>query len=203
MLDGQPQAEHTARAVGHSIEQVRKLAGLVDDLLDLSRVGQRGLTLQPEPVDLAELTRGIVRTFGEALDAAGCETTLEADQPIVGRWDPARLEQAIINLLSNAMKFGAGKPIHVRVRPEGERAVLSIRDRGIGIAPEDQVRIFERFERAASPSSTGGWGWASTCRGRSSAPTAVACGWRASPARAPRSPWSCRRTAPAEPAKPS
>jgi signal transduction histidine kinase len=80
----------------------------------------------------------------------------------MGRWDPLRIEQVIANLLSNACKYGAGKPIRVEVGMDGKLARLSVRDHGIGIAPADRERIFERFERAASPGTTAGWAWAST-----------------------------------------
>ena len=69
---------------------------------------------------------------------------------VTGHWDAFRLEQVILNLLSNALKYGAGRPVEVSVQPEDEQAVLTVRDQGLGIPPEDQARIFERFERAAS-----------------------------------------------------
>ena len=81
-----------------------------------------------------------------------------ADEAILGRWDKTRLEQIIGNLLSNAIKYGAGKPIDVTVARTGTHATVSIQDRGIGIAPEHLVRIFDRFERAASIRSYGGLG---------------------------------------------
>ena len=83
---------------------------------------------------------------------------MDAPGTLVGRWDTQRLEQVVINLLTNALKYGAGKPVHLRLAAEGERARLSVRDEGIGIAAEDQGRIFERFERAVSDRHFGGLG---------------------------------------------
>jgi signal transduction histidine kinase len=74
---------------------------------------------------------------------------LLADVAAAGHWDRLRLEQVISNLLSNAAKYGAGHPVEVAVEADGERARLREKDGGIGIAPEDQARIFERFERAS------------------------------------------------------
>jgi signal transduction histidine kinase len=83
---------------------------------------------------------------------------LEASQPVLGRWDPLRLDQVVTNLLSNAMKYGEGKPIEIAVWREAESALVRVRDHGIGI-PLDQIdRIFGRFERAVSERAYGGLG---------------------------------------------
>jgi signal transduction histidine kinase len=84
----------------------------------------------------------------EELSRYGCETVLEAEYPVVGCWDRLRLEQVLMNLLSNACKYGRKEPIHVRVEAAPGLARLSVRDEGYGIAPEDQERIFQRFQRA-------------------------------------------------------
>ncbi len=76
----------------------------------------------------------------------------------MGQWDRLRIEQLIVNLMMNALKYGAGKPIVFTVLQVGDMAKLEIRDQGIGVAIEDQARIFERFERAVSSSSFGGLG---------------------------------------------
>ena len=64
----------------------------------------------------------------------------------------------IDNLISNAVKYGAGKPVEVQLSENGERVVLEVRDHGIGINPADQRRVFERFERAVSRRRFGGFG---------------------------------------------
>ncbi|NVL67810.1 sensor histidine kinase, partial [Escherichia coli] len=75
-----------------------------------------------------------------------------------GRWDPARLEQVVSNLLANAMKYGAGMPVVVRCECHDDSVVLSFEDRGIGIGPEDRDRVFRRFERAVSERNYPGLG---------------------------------------------
>jgi signal transduction histidine kinase len=77
---------------------------------------------------------------------------------VVGAWDRLRLEQVVTNLLTNALKYGAGRPVHVRVWAEAGVARLAVRDEGIGIAPEHRARIFGKFERAVSERHYGGLG---------------------------------------------
>jgi signal transduction histidine kinase len=84
--------------------------------------------------------------------------TLSAPGPAVGQWDRLRLEQVVTNLLSNAIKYGEGKPVEVEVAGDAVAVTLRVRDHGIGIAPEDRRRIFERFERAVSADHYGGFG---------------------------------------------
>jgi len=85
----------------------------------------------------------------DQLDWRRCPVELTSPDPVVGRWDRGLLDQIFSNLLSNAMKYGHGKPISVSLRPTPTRVRLEIRDQGIGIAAGDQARIFEKFERAA------------------------------------------------------
>jgi signal transduction histidine kinase len=139
--------------------QVQRLTGLIGTLLDFTRLSAGRLQLEPARVDLSALVReGVLRTR-EAQDPARA-SPLELDSPgaLFGHWDPLRLEQVITNLLTNAVKYGRERPIHVRVWQEDATAMLAVRDEGIGIAPADQARVFERFERAASPRHYAGLG---------------------------------------------
>lgn len=135
---------------------LNRLRRLVGTLLDASRaVGE--LRLERVELDLANLVREIVeRTRGD-MERAGCDVTVRTES-VVGRWDRTHLEQLVGNLLSNAMKYGARKPIEVDVEQDAGLARLSVRDHGIGIAPEDQQRIFERFERLVPVRHYGGLG---------------------------------------------
>ena len=93
----------------------------------------------------------------EELRQAGCELTLSVPPSCPGCWDRVRLDQVVTNLLANAMKYGAGKPISISVGegPHGGQARLVVADQGIGIAKDQQEQIFERFERAAGRSYGG------------------------------------------------
>ncbi|MCP3137231.1 sensor histidine kinase [Pyxidicoccus xibeiensis] len=136
-------AEKAARAS-------QRLGLLIDDLLDVSRISAGRLSLQCEEVDLSALARELVSRMSEELVRAGSEVRMSLDGPVTGHWDRLRLEQVLVNLLSNAAKYGAGRPVMVSVDTQGPVARLVVRDEGIGVPPEDQERIFERFERSAS-----------------------------------------------------
>ena len=138
--------------------QVRRLASLVESLLDVSSLSTGSLRLSPEPVELGELVREVLERLEAEARAVGCEPRLEATPAIVGQWDRRRVAQVVSGLLANAFKFGPRQPVEVRVLGEGTLARVVVEDRGIGI-PEDQLeRIFERFSRAVSSRSYGGLG---------------------------------------------
>jgi two-component system, chemotaxis family, sensor kinase Cph1 len=138
--------------------QARRLNLLIDKLLDLSRVTAGRLQLELEPVELTEVVQEVVARLREELDRSGSVLNLDLRPPVTGTWDRLRLEQIATNLVSNAIKYGAGNPIDVSVSATPGVARLEVRDQGIGIAPEAQARIFERFERAASSRNISGFG---------------------------------------------
>lgn len=137
---------------------VERLSRLVASLLDLSRIAAGQLEIELEEVELAALTRDVASRFEDEAERAGCALVVDTPGPIVGRWDPLRLDQVITNLLSNAIKYGPGRPVEIRLRRAGDAALLSVLDRGIGISEADQRRIFGRFERAVSKRHYGGFG---------------------------------------------
>ena len=143
---------------GRSEKQVARLVRLADELLDVSRISAGSLHLDPEEVDLGSLSRDVAERLEESARRAGCGLTVNAPEGVVGFWDRLRLDQVLSNLLTNAMKFGAGEPIEVSVAARGETALMTVTDHGIGIHDDDQRRIFERFERAVSSESYPGMG---------------------------------------------
>ncbi|WP_235217020.1 protein kinase domain-containing protein [Archangium violaceum] len=138
--------------------QTQRLGKLVNELLDISRIAQGQMLGKLEDVDLVQLVRGVVDRSREALTRAECEPRLSLPSVMVGHWDAMRLEQVVVNLLTNATKYGAGRPIEITVEGDATQARLRVRDEGIGIAEEDAARIFERFERAVSVRHYGGFG---------------------------------------------
>ncbi len=151
-------AEALLRKVEVIRRSVDRLARLVGSLLDLSRITAGHLELDVEEVDLTDVAREVVGRFEEEALRAGCALRLDAPAAVTGVWDRMRLDQVLTNLLANAVKYGPGKPVDVRVRGEPGRALVSVRDHGIGISAADQQRIFERFERAVSRRNYGGFG---------------------------------------------
>ncbi|OJH38802.1 hypothetical protein BON30_21485 [Cystobacter ferrugineus] len=131
-------------------DQLKRLVQLVEQLLDVSRINTGRLELHLEETDLSSVAREVAERLAEQLEKAGCTLERELEFPVVGEWDRLRLEQVVMNLLTNAMKYGAHRPIRMKVWSEGDKALLRVEDRGLGIPEEDQTRIFELFERAAS-----------------------------------------------------
>jgi PAS domain S-box-containing protein len=152
------QPERMAKDVEVMRRQVKRLSDLVNDLLDVSRISTGRLQLELDEVDLSLVVREVVSQFEPQAVKAGCLLELRTEERVVGRWDRLRVEQVVVNLLSNALKYGAGKPVYVRVEAEGGWARLQVRDEGIGIAPEHLGRIFGKFERAVSERHYGGLG---------------------------------------------
>jgi PAS domain S-box-containing protein len=141
-----------------AMRPVARLHQLVGTLLDVSRIRAGRLDLQRERVDLAALVQDLVGRAQEDAATVGCRLHVEVDGPLEGHWDRMRLEQVITNLLSNAFKYGAHRPVEVRVSRQDGQACLTVRDHGIGIPPEDHERIFQRYERAVSERHYGGFG---------------------------------------------
>jgi signal transduction histidine kinase len=162
MLSGskQPDPDAMLKMVERDERQIRSMVRLLDDMLDVSRARTGRLAMSPAPFDLAGATRGVVDAIEELAANAGVAITLAAPDtlPLVG--DEFRIEQVITNLLTNALRYGQGKPVAVTVgvREQDPEAFVSVRDQGMGVSPADQERIFEQFERTDSASEVPGLG---------------------------------------------
>jgi PAS domain S-box-containing protein len=158
LLEGHPRARAFYKLLDISNHQIERLTRLVNDLLDVSRLSAGQLVLSLEDVDLAALVRDAAGRASLELSAAGSTLELRESEPVVGRWDRVRIEQVVVRLLANAMKYGGGALISVGVQRLGALVELWVQDHGVGIPEEAQGRIFDRFERAASIRSFGGLG---------------------------------------------
>jgi PAS domain S-box-containing protein len=139
--------------------QTRQLARLVDRLLDVSRLSSRDLRLEREQADLAEIARDVVARYEHAGAEVGSAIALEVHGAVVGFWDRSRMDQAIANLIGNAVKYGAGTPVTMTIGTAGTgRVRFSVSDGGPGIPPEHQERIFDQFERAEGSENVPGMG---------------------------------------------
>ncbi|MFL5786362.1 MAG: sensor histidine kinase, partial [Bacteriovoracaceae bacterium] len=150
--------ESVSSLVNITDKQILRLTRLVEDMLDITRIQNGKLTLNVEKIDFAVLLEEVLNNFQEEYRRANCELTFDIAEGLMISGDRYRLEQVITNLLSNALKYGNGCPVHVRLFREQEELVLSVKDQGIGIDEESKERIFERFERAVSPATIGGLG---------------------------------------------
>jgi signal transduction histidine kinase len=140
-------ADMLRRMAERDDRQIRSMVRLIDDMLDVSRLRTGRLAIKPGETDVAELVRNVVENFTEQAKAAGCDIRVEAPPALVVECDPFRIEQVVTNLVTNALRYGAGAPVEVTVQAEPGGASVCVRDGGIGIAHADQDRIFQQFER--------------------------------------------------------
>lgn len=139
-------------------KQVDRLVRLVEDMLDISRIATGKMAMERTVVDLGELVNEVVERLRAQIEAAGCQIHLEVQAEVQGRWDRFRIEQVISNLLMNAIRYSPGTPLWIKLRSSESLAELTVRDKGPGIAKENQERIFQRFERAVNARNITGLG---------------------------------------------
>ena len=135
-----------AKLIEKSRKQLQRLTSLVDRLLDVARVRSGTFDVDREEFELRGMVQEVANRF--AFEDSGLSLDQHIDPGLKVRWDRLRIDEALTNLISNAIKFGAGKPIMLRAVLDAGQALISVQDHGVGIAPEDLDRIFDRFERA-------------------------------------------------------
>jgi signal transduction histidine kinase len=153
-----PDPHAMLKMVERDERQIRSMVRLLDDMLDVSRARTGRLSMAPSPFDLAASVTAVVEAFQEQASAAGVELTLAAPDSLPVDGDEFRIDQVVTNLLTNALRYGGGKPVAVTVAPSGNEALVSVRDQGMGIAEADQERIFEQFERTEGAAQVPGLG---------------------------------------------
>jgi signal transduction histidine kinase len=146
------------KMVARDDRQIQAMIRLIDDMLDVSRIRSGQLSIRPGRTDLAELLRRVVADLSRQAAEAGCAITLQAEAPANGWWDEFRIEQVIVNLLTNALRYGGGKPVEVTLEVEDGAVRISVRDSGEGIAEAQQTKIFEPFERGVDNGVAAGLG---------------------------------------------
>lgn len=139
--------------------QITRLTRLVDDILDISRLRSNKFLLSKKDANFSEIVSNIFNQLKPQFLVAGYpEPTLICPKTIQGSWDPLRIEQVISNLLTNAIRYGKGKPVTVTVNESNYHVTLCVQDNGEGISEDKQELIFERFERVGNDSETMGLG---------------------------------------------
>jgi PAS domain S-box-containing protein len=140
-------------------ELVGRLTRLIDDMLDVSRIKTGKLKLDKSEHDLGDIVREVVLQMSVLFEAAHLPIpSIKVDQKLIGHWDRFRLEQVIGNLLTNAIRYGCGKPVEISISSFEKTVLISVKDYGYGIAQEDLKRIFDSFERAINSSEVSGLG---------------------------------------------
>lgn len=141
-------AAKLSESLAAAMRYTQRLGRLLHNLLDLSRLSSGKLELEVAEVDLTDLVHDAVARHADQAAEAGSQLVLDVQPGVVGRWDRLRLERVLTNLLSNAFKYGRGRPIELRVERTDGHGRLSVRDHGPGIPPGLQRQIFERFKKA-------------------------------------------------------
>ena len=131
--------------------QTRTFVRRATTLLDVKRLATGNFHVDRDVVSLSDVVSDVVRDLATEAERAGCELRLSIEPGVIGTWDWVALEQITMNLMSNAIKYGAGHPVETSVTSTGEDATIEVRDHGAGISEVDRSRIFERFERAVVP----------------------------------------------------
>lgn len=138
--------------------QIRSMIRLISDMVDTSRIKSGKLSIRPAETNLSLLLQRLVEGTALQARAAGCELCLAAEENVIGFWDEFRVEQIIVNLLTNAYRYGGGKPVGIALCTYDGVAEIQVRDHGQGIAPEAQEKIFDKFERLDSSNVREGLG---------------------------------------------
>ncbi|MGZ3689202.1 MAG: ATP-binding protein, partial [Bdellovibrionota bacterium] len=150
--------ELAEKPLSSSSRQIDRLTALVEDLLDVSRIQAGKMAFEFEKMSLSDTIREVVERHAEQIASVHSQVELHLDESITGIWDRFRIEQVLVNLLTNAIKYAPGKPIEITTRMDNGQAVLEVSDQGPGIDPAREGRIFERFERATSARNISGLG---------------------------------------------
>ncbi|MBC2710535.1 MAG: DUF3365 domain-containing protein [Desulfosarcina sp.] len=133
-----------------------RLTRLVSDLLDLTRIEAGKVTWNYEEIDLAELIREVIEILSLKADARGITLHYSGEAPIWAEIDMERIEQVLVNLIENAIKFSYdGGRIDIHSRIDTDTVHISVKDRGIGIAKENLERVFEKFHTLPSGGGNG------------------------------------------------
>lgn len=131
-------------------QQTQRLSKMINDFLNVSVISTGRLELEIEEADLTEIVRGIINNFKEKTLKEGYKINLDAKEKVKANIDKIRIQQVITNLISNALKYGNGKPINIKVYKHNETAEIAIEDQGIGIPSKEQEKIFALFQRAVT-----------------------------------------------------
>jgi signal transduction histidine kinase len=150
--------EQMGNMIKRDERQIKAMIRLIDDMLDVSRMKSGTLSIRPGKVELMGLLERVVNDLSLQASAAGSTLQLSAHGPVEGFWDEFRIEQVIVNLLTNALRYGGGGQVELSVHEIGCNVRIDVRDHGKGISPDFIDRIFEPYERGAKSGEPKGLG---------------------------------------------
>lgn len=149
---------YTRDLVDSGRRQINHVSKLLEKTLDISRIRERGFSIERRPCDLSQIVRDVANRCAERIPLPRSALQITIPEKVIGYCDPIHIGQVIDNLLSNAFKYGEGRPILIRLESNKNRIVFEVQDQGPGIAPADQEKIFERFERGQARKDIQGFG---------------------------------------------
>jgi signal transduction histidine kinase len=155
---GAVEDEKLSKYLSREVSQVNRLSQLVQDMLAITRLGNGVIRIQRRSVKLSGLISEVLEDLHELITSSQSDLTLDLDDSIEGHWDHERLGQVLSNLITNALKYGRGKPVTIRSQEDNGWAHIEVEDQGLGITQDSQRRIFERFERNVSSNEVSGLG---------------------------------------------
>lgn len=153
-----PTPQKLASSLDRANIQVNRLTNLIEDLLDTSRIQMGKVDYYFQKINLSELVTDMCESYKDHLSSHGCDLNITVEPDIYVRADRMRLEQVVLNILTNAAKYGNQKPVHVTLKGYNGFGKLTIRDLGLGISKDKIERVFDRFERAISSKNISGLG---------------------------------------------
>ena len=155
---GQSGKEKLLSLLDNANKHLNHIVALIDDLLDVGRIGEEHYKYNFSHFEINDLIKEIADKFSPVFKANHSSILFNLQPNIRVYWDAQRIEQVIANCISNSVKFSARAIIEIELRTEGPYVVFSVKDNGIGISPEFQKRMFNKFERGVSSKSYGGLG---------------------------------------------
>jgi signal transduction histidine kinase len=148
----------TIQAIELTKKHLHRLNRVITASLDLTMLDTGQIAINPTPCNLVQIVETSIESLKHQLNDTGTKVHFEATAPITGIWDSTRIEQVVVNLLQNAIKYGKGNPIKIKMEATHPEAIISIKDSGEGIAKAEAEIIFNRYQRGKNTSAIQGIG---------------------------------------------
>ncbi|MFL5785348.1 MAG: ATP-binding protein [Bacteriovoracaceae bacterium] len=158
LLSDKSHLELAPEAIAVLERQSKKMGAMVDSLLNVAKIESGNLVMEKKETDISSLVRDVAADLSGLVAYTRCSLQLEIQPMVKGNCSAYGIEQVLTNLIMNAIKYGAGSPVKIKLESCGKRACITVQDEGRGIAPEDHQKIFERYMRVNKGNGTQGLG---------------------------------------------